>query len=42
MPRCYPYDNCPALATVQKSVGVEQAYDVDRTYRLEMAGDKVR
>jgi hypothetical protein len=42
MPCCYPYDDCPAPKAVQKAMGVEQAYDVDRTYRLEKAGYNVR
>ena len=42
MPCCYPHGRCPAPLSVQQALGPEQAFDVDRTYRLESAGYTVR
>jgi hypothetical protein len=42
MPCCYPRRTCRAPHAVQTALGHELAYDVDRTYRLEAAGYRVR
>jgi hypothetical protein len=42
MPCCYPYDDCPAPVALQRALGSEQAFDVDRTYRLEREGYRVK
>ena len=42
MPCCYPYQRCPAPASVRQALGGELAFDVDRTYRLESRGHAVR
>jgi len=42
MPCCYPYRHCPAPATLVQHLGGELAYDVDRTYRMERQGYRVR
>ena len=42
MPCCYPYDRCPAPLSVRQALGAQQAFDVDRTYRLEAEGYSVK
>ncbi|MFT5284961.1 MAG: hypothetical protein ACI8TQ_001122 [Planctomycetota bacterium] len=42
MPCCYPAAHCSAPATLIQHLGVERAFDIDRTYRLERAGYRVR
>lgn len=42
MPCCYPEARCPAPAAVVARLGAPLAFDVDRTYRLERAGYRVR
>ena len=42
MPCCYPHDRCPAPLSVRQALGSEQAFDVDRTYRLEGQGYGVK
>lgn len=42
MPCCYPHDACPAPATLAQHLGADVAFDVERTYRLERAGYRVR
>lgn len=38
MPCCYPKRACPAPRSLQQALGVETAFDIARTYRLEEAG----
>lgn len=42
MPCCYPDRDCQAPAALQLSLGSRLAFDIDRTYRLEAAGYRVR
>ena len=42
MPCCYPRRICPAPQALQRQFGMEQAFDIHRTYRLEEAGYYVR
>lgn len=42
LPCCYPRSACPAPLSLQSALGLEMAYDVDRTYRLKTAGYHVR
>jgi len=42
MPCCYPAAHCLAPPTLLQHLGVEQAFDVDRTYRLQAAEYDVR
>jgi hypothetical protein len=42
MPCCYPRYACEAPQAVRLALGVDAAFDVDRTYRLEAAGYHVR
>jgi hypothetical protein len=42
MPCCYPQRACPGPAALQQALGTELAFDIDRTYRLEGAGYRVR
>jgi len=42
MPCCYPEAHCSAPPTLVQHLGLAQAFDVDRTYRLERAGYEVR
>ena len=42
LPCCYPRSACRAPLALQTSLGLETAFDVDRTYRLEAAGYRVR
>ena len=42
LPCCYPKKGCGAPDPLKLHLGLETAYDVDRTYRLEAAGYQVR
>lgn len=42
LPCCYPRSACPAPLSLQNALGLELAYDVDRTYRLKNSGYHVR
>jgi len=42
MPCCYPRRNCNAPNAVLNQFGEAYAFDIDRTYRLENAGYKVK
>lgn len=42
MPCCYPDRACPAPAAIQLNIGTELAFDIDRTYRLQTAGYRIR
>lgn len=42
LPCCYPRAACHAPLALQTVLGMELAFDVDRTYRLEAAGYRVR
>jgi len=42
MPCCYPRGACAAPQAVRLALGVDTAFDVDRTYRLKAAGYHVR
>ncbi len=42
MPCCYPDRGCQAPTALQLSLGSRLAFDIDRTYRLEAAGYRVR
>ena len=42
LPCCHPERLCPAPPAVQRALGTRLAFDVDRTYRLERAGYRVR
>ena len=38
MPCCYPESKCEAPLALQSKLGFENAFDIDRTYKLEKAG----
>ena len=42
LPCCYPRGKCEAPLALQTEFGLEAAFDIDRTYRLEAAGYQVR
>ena len=42
LPCCYPRRACQAPLAVQTAFGLNAAFDIDRTYRLEAAGYRVR
>ena len=42
LPCCYPRSACEAPLSLQTQFGLETAYDIDRTYRLEAAGYRIR
>ena len=42
LPCCYPKSACNAPLSLQTQFGLETAFDIDRTYRLEAAGYRVR
>ena len=42
LPCCYPRKACRAPLALQTAFGLKQAFDIDRTYRLENAGFRVR
>jgi hypothetical protein len=42
MPCCYPDRACTAPAAIQLALGTNLAFDIDRTYRLQDAGYRVR
>ena len=42
MPCCYPEAYCSAPPTLVQHLGVERAFDIDRTYRLSQMGYQVR
>lgn len=42
LPCCYPRSGCQAPLSLQTALGLNTAFDVDRTYRLESAGYRVR
>jgi len=42
LPCCYPKSACAAPQSLQTQFGLETAFDIDRTYRLERAGYRVR
>ncbi len=42
LPCCYPRSACVAPLALQTQFGIEAAFDIDRTYRLEAAGYRVR
>lgn len=42
MPCCRPHGRSPAPGALQRALGGDLAFDVDRTYRLERAGYHVR
>ena len=42
MPCCYPNRRCDAPPAIRLALGTELAFDIDRTYRLEAAGYRVR
>lgn len=42
LPCCYPKSGCQAPLAVRTAVGLKTAFDIDRTYRLESAGYRVR
>lgn len=42
LPCCYPRSACDAPLSLQTQFGLETAFDIDRTYRLEAAGYRVR
>jgi len=42
LPCCYPRSACVAPLSLQMHFGIESAFDIDRTYRLEAAGYRVR
>ena len=42
LPCCYPKSACDAPLAIRTAFGLEAAYDIDRTYRLESAGYLVR
>lgn len=42
LPCCYPRSACKAPLSLQTQFGIETAFDIDRTYRLEAAGYQVR
>ena len=42
LPCCYPRSACKAPLALQTQFGMQAAFDIDRTYRLEAAGYQVR
>ena len=42
LPCCYPKSACVAPQSILTQFGLETAFDIDRTYRLESAGYRVR
>lgn len=42
LPCCYPRSACAAPLSLQTQFGLETAFDIDRTYRLEAAGYRIR
>lgn len=42
LPCCYPKSACAAPLAIRTALGLEAAFDIDRTYRLEAAGYGVR
>ncbi len=42
LPCCYPRSACVAPLALQTQFGIEAAFDIDRTYRLEAAGYRMR
>jgi hypothetical protein len=42
MPCCYPHRRCRAPATIVQHFGGDVAFDIDRTYRMEREGYRVR
>ncbi len=42
LPCCYPRSACRAPLALQTAFGLEAAFDIDRTYRLEAANYRVR
>lgn len=42
LPCCYPKSACRAPLALQTAFGLDAAFDIDRTYRLEAAGYRVR
>ncbi|QEG25195.1 methyltransferase [Mariniblastus fucicola] len=42
LPCCYPKSACSAPLSLQTQFGMETAFDIDRTYRLEAAGYRIR
>ncbi len=42
MPCCRPHSKCPAPPAVKLRYGADEAFDIDRTYRMEAAGLQVR
>ena len=42
LPCCYPRGACAAPLSLQTALGIESAFDIDRTYKLEAAGYRVR
>jgi hypothetical protein len=42
LPCCYPRSACAAPVSLQTQFGLESAFDIDRTYRLEAAGYRIR
>jgi hypothetical protein len=42
LPCCYPRKACRAPLALQQSFGLQEAFDIDRTYRLENADFRVR
>ncbi len=42
LPCCYPRSACTAPRSLQSQFGLETAFDIDRTYRLEAAGYRIR
>ena len=42
LPCCYPRSACEAPLSLQTQFGLETAFDIDRTYRLEAAGYRIR
>ena len=42
LPCCYPRSACKAPLSLQTQMGIETAFDIDRTYRLENAGYSIR
>ncbi len=42
LPCCYPRSACDAPLALQTQFGIETAFDIARTYRLEKAGYRVR
>jgi len=42
LPCCYPRSACEAPLALQTQFGMQAAFDIDRTYRLQAAGYRVR